>query len=78
MMPSMPTSRERAAHRRALYLLLAGMAAAAACLLMEAPSLGPVRPEDPASQAGAPPEPAIRPNEPTEPVLGKRVSGPGG
>lgn len=78
MMPEMPSSRQRAGHRRTLYLLVGGLAAAAACFVIKPSPLAPPAPQAEAASPGAPPEAAIRPNDPTEPVLGLRVSGPGG
>lgn len=78
MMPEMPSSRQRAGHRRSLYLLAGGLAAAAACLAIAPSPLAPAAPPPKAVKPGAPPEAAVRPNDPTEPVLGRRVSGPGG
>lgn len=78
MIPGIPSSRQRASHRRALYLLVLGLAAAAACFLTPPAELGRDAAAPESSAAGAPPEPALRPNAPTEPTLGRRVSGPGG
>lgn len=78
MMPEIPNSRQRAIHRRSLYLLVGALAAAAACLLVEPVEIGADTPPAEGVSPGAPPETAIRPNAPTEPVLGSRVAGPGG
>jgi hypothetical protein len=78
MIPGMPSSRQRAGHRRSLYLIALGLAAALACLLVPAAELGRDIAPGEAAANGAPPEPALRPNAPTEPTLGRRVSGPGG
>jgi hypothetical protein len=78
MIPGIPTSRERAAHRRSLYLLIAGLAAAAGCLLIDIAEPGREWAPTAGASPGAPPETAIRPNAPTEPVMGSRVDGPGG
>lgn len=78
MIPGMPSARQRASHRRALYLILVGVAAAVACLLVEPVQLGSDASPAEATPAGAPPAAAIRPNPPTEPILGHRVAGPGG
>jgi hypothetical protein len=78
MMPVIPNSRQRASHRRALFLFVGGIAAAIACLLVEPLALGSSPTPEGTANGSAPPEAAIRPNGPTEPVLGRRVSEPGG
>ncbi len=77
MMPEMPSSRRRAIHRRNLYLMVAGVAAAAACLLVEPVETGADAAPAERMSPGAPPEIAVRPNAPTEPVMGARAPGPG-
>ncbi|MFN7341159.1 MAG: hypothetical protein ACK5VI_08800 [Opitutia bacterium] len=78
MKPESTSSGKRSNRRRQLYLLVAGLAAATACLLVEPMAIGADAAPSAGVSPGAPPECAIRPNAPTEPIMGNRVAAPGG